>query len=219
MENQDGKEDDFVFKIILVGDQGVGKSSILLRYTQNEFRRDYNVTIGVEFASKLVEIDSETNVNLQIWDTAGQESFRAIVRSFYRNATAVFLVYQINRKDTFKSLQGWLDEIRENSNQNIIIVLMGNQSDRVGEREVSFEEGEAFMKENRLHFFFETSALDGSKVDTAFQAASRLIFVNYIGALAKSAANPLDVANSKPMRLTPDGNTQGNTAKKSACCQ
>jgi len=169
----------------LIGDQGVGKSSVLLRYTQNDFKRDYGATIGIEFASKSVEIDPETIIKLQIWDTAGQESFRSIVRSFYRSSTAAFLVYQVNKKESFESLQSWLEEIRDNASENIVIVLMGNQCDLEQQRQVTYEEGEKFMKDNDLHFFFETSAANGNNVDKAFNEAAKLIFLRYIGEMAK----------------------------------
>eukprot|EP01017_Pseudomicrothorax_dubius_P041370 TRINITY_DN6610_c0_g3_i3.p1 TRINITY_DN6610_c0_g3~~TRINITY_DN6610_c0_g3_i3.p1 ORF type:complete len:187 (-),score=15.36 TRINITY_DN6610_c0_g3_i3:61-621(-) len=161
----------------------------MLQFTKEKFKQDHVPTIGVEYAAKSVSIDEHTQIKLQIWDTAGQEAFRAIVRTFYRNAAAVFLVYSITRRTTFESLKSWLDESRDNCPENTIYVLVGNQSDRE-ERQVTHEEGMAFMKAHRMNLFFETSAKDGSCVQQAFWETGKLIFLNYVKALGRTPNGP-----------------------------
>ncbi|CAD8098729.1 unnamed protein product [Paramecium primaurelia] len=155
-----------VYKIILVGDQGVGKSSILLRYTKDLFYRDYNVTIGLEFASKKVTIQ-DSSLTLQIWDTAGQEAFRSIARSFYRNSAAIIIVFKLTSRESFQSISGWAKDIQENSDEGVVISLVGNMSDLESERTVTKEEATQKAKElNAL--YFETSAATGSNIDDIF---------------------------------------------------
>ena len=108
----------------------VGKTCILHHYTHNEFSSDYNVTIGVEFSSKIVKLDDKTTVKLQIWDTAGQESFRSIIKSFYRKSAGVFLVYSIANRESFKQMSDWLKEAKENSAETSVFILVGNQCDK-----------------------------------------------------------------------------------------
>jgi len=170
---------EYVFKFLIIGDAGVGKTSILQRYTEDEFTHGQQPTIGVEFGSKSIELDESTKIKLQIWDTAGQESFRTVVKSFYRDAQCVFLVYNVKQRETFESLSHWLSEVSENGDQGIIQILIGNQTDEVDgySRQVEYEEGVEFMKENGIHFFFETSALKGTNIDLAFVEAARLAFL------------------------------------------
>eukprot|EP01017_Pseudomicrothorax_dubius_P028038 TRINITY_DN3303_c0_g1_i13.p1 TRINITY_DN3303_c0_g1~~TRINITY_DN3303_c0_g1_i13.p1 ORF type:complete len:131 (-),score=13.48 TRINITY_DN3303_c0_g1_i13:321-713(-) len=118
------------FKLIIIGDAGVGKSSIVKNYVTQNFTKEYNVTIGVEFASKDILLDDGFTTKLQIWDAAGQECFRSIVRSFYRNASAFIVVYNICSVESFKNLEFWIEDSRSNQSGDGIFVLLGNQSDR-----------------------------------------------------------------------------------------
>lgn len=121
-------EEELLFRVVIVGDTGVGKSCFLLRFTENRFKQQHNITIGVEFGAKSLSIDGQL-VKLQIWDTAGQESFRSITRSFYRKADGVFLMYDVTSKVSFDRCDGWVREIRENSPEDVAIYLIGNQVD------------------------------------------------------------------------------------------
>jgi small GTP-binding protein len=121
-------EGELLFRVIIVGDTGVGKSCFLLRFTENRFSEQHNVTIGVEFGAKHIQLDGHV-VKLQIWDTAGQESFRSITRSFYRKADGVLLVYDVTAGHTFTNCTHWINEIRENSPPDTVIFLVGNQVD------------------------------------------------------------------------------------------
>ena len=137
----------YMFKYIIIGDTGVGKSCILSQFLQNKFSPQYDVTVGVEFGAKLIKINGEP-IKLQIWDTAGQETFKSITRSYYRSAAAALLVYDITCKESFKNLTNWLTEVREHGNNKIAIMLIGNKKDLEKNREVSTQEGEKFASDN-----------------------------------------------------------------------
>jgi len=118
----------YLFKYIIIGDTGVGKSCLLLQFTDKRFQPVHDLTIGVEFGARMINIDQK-QIKLQIWDTAGQESFRSITRSYYRGAAGALLVYDITRRDTFNHLTTWLDDARQHSSSNMVIMLIGNKSD------------------------------------------------------------------------------------------
>eukprot|EP01112_Ceratiomyxa_fruticulosa_P002030 TRINITY_DN12177_c0_g1_i1.p1 TRINITY_DN12177_c0_g1~~TRINITY_DN12177_c0_g1_i1.p1 ORF type:complete len:215 (-),score=23.73 TRINITY_DN12177_c0_g1_i1:105-749(-) len=164
---------DFLFKFIVIGDTAVGKSCLLHRFIDNKFKQDSTHTIGVEFGSKIVEVGGR-NVKLQIWDTAGQERFRSVTRSYYRGAAGAILVYDIGARDTYNHLTSWLTDARTLANKDISIILVGNKSDRVSEREVTFLEASRFAQENDL-MFLETSALSGDGVEEVFLKCARTI--------------------------------------------
>ncbi|RSL99658.1 Ras-related protein Rab-11B [Fusarium oligoseptatum] len=160
-------EYDFLFKVVLIGDSGVGKSNLLSRFTRNEFNLDSKSTIGVEFATRSIQVDSKT-IKAQIWDTAGQERYRAITSAYYRGAVGALLVYDISKHQTYENVTRWLKELRDHADANIVIMLVGNKSDLRHLRAVPTEEAKSFASENHLSFI-ETSALDASNVELAFQ--------------------------------------------------
>ncbi|NP_001398756.1 ras-related protein Rab-2A isoform 2 [Mus musculus] len=160
----------YLFKYIIIGDTGVGKSCLLLQFTDKRFQPVHDLTIGVEFGARMITIDGK-QIKLQIWDTAGQESFRSITRSYYRGAAGALLVYDITRRDTFNHLTTWLEDARQHSNSNMVIMLIGNKSDLESRREVKKEEGEAFAREHGL-IFMETSAKTASNVEEVMNAES-----------------------------------------------
>lgn len=156
----------YLFKYIIIGDTGVGKSCLLLQFTDKRFQPVHDLTIGVEFGSRMINVGNKA-IKLQIWDTAGQESFRSITRSYYRGAAGALLVYDITRRETFSHLTRWLQEARQNSSKNMVIMLIGNKTDLESQRAVSFEEGKAFAEANGL-IFLETSAKTAANVEEAF---------------------------------------------------
>lgn len=164
----------YLFKYIIIGDTGVGKSCLLLQFTDKRFQPVHDLTIGVEFGARMVNIDNR-QIKLQIWDTAGQESFRSITRSYYRGAAGALLVYDITRRDTFNHLTRWLEEAKQNSNPNMVIMLIGNKSDLDHRRAVSTKEGEQFAEENGL-IFLETSAKTAANVEQAFIKTAEKIY-------------------------------------------
>eukprot|EP00939_MAST-03C_sp_MAST-3C-sp1_P002908 g2908.t1 len=166
----------YLFKYIIIGDTGVGKSCLLLQFTDKRFQPVHDLTIGVEFGARLIPIDGR-QVKLQIWDTAGQESFRSITRSYYRGAAGALLVYDITRRETFLQLEKWLDEARQNASQNMVIMLIGNKLDLEHKRAVSKEEGMEFARKNKL-IFLETSAKTAENVEKAFVETATSIYNN-----------------------------------------
>jgi len=161
------EEYDYLYKVVLIGDSGVGKSNLLSRFTRNEFNLETKSTIGVEFATRSIQTEGKT-VKAQIWDTAGQERYRAITSAYYRGAVGALLVYDISKHATYKNVERWLAELRENADRNIVIMLVGNKSDLRHLREVPTEEAKEFAEKNKLSFI-ETSALDSSNVELVFQ--------------------------------------------------
>jgi len=162
------KDFDYLFKLVLIGDSGVGKSNLLSRFTRGTFDLDNKSTIGVEFATKSIKIDNKVVVKAQIWDTAGQERYRAITSAYYRGAVGALLVFDISKHETFKNCERWLSELRDHADQNIVIMFVGNKTDLRHLRTVSTEEATEFAEKHNLAFI-ETSALDSTGVDTAFQ--------------------------------------------------
>lgn len=166
----------YLFKYIIIGDTGVGKSCLLLQFTDKRFQPVHDLTIGVEFGARMITIDGR-QIKLQIWDTAGQESFRSITRSYYRGAAGALLVYDITRRETFMQLEKWLNEARENASENMVIMLIGNKVDLDHKRAVTYEEGAEFAKANDL-IFLETSAKTAANVEEAFVQTAQSIYKN-----------------------------------------
>ena len=157
---------DMIFKVILIGDASVGKTNILSKYLRNEFDANSKSTVGVEFGSKSLEIDNN-KIKLQIWDTAGQERYRSITNAYYKGAKGAILVYDITRKITFDNIDKWIPDLKANG-EDVNIILIGNKSDLENQREVSEEDGKQKAEMYKLAFM-ETSALNGSNIDKAFQ--------------------------------------------------
>jgi small GTP-binding protein len=166
MIDLDLADPDFLLKLILVGDSGVGKTNLLSRFTHDEFHADSKSTIGVEFATKTLRIDEKV-VKAQIWDTAGQERYRAITAAYYRGAVGALLVYDVTSLKTFQALPLWLSELRANVDNDIVIVLVGNKTDLAENRTISTDDGINFSRQEKL-LFIETSAKDSSNVTEVF---------------------------------------------------
>lgn len=170
------------------------------------------MTIGVEFGSRTIKINDK-NIKLQIWDTAGQESFKSITRSYYRGAAGALLVYDITRKETFNHLTRWLEEVRQNGNPDIMVMLIGNKADLDNRRQVSTEEGERFAKENGL-IFMETSAKTAFNVEQAFLQTSQLIYDNIERGVydLSNDKSGIRVGNEQYSINKPEGQTSGGAA-------
>ncbi|KAF0042319.1 hypothetical protein F2P81_005851 [Scophthalmus maximus] len=178
MGNRDD-EYDFLFKVVLIGDSGVGKSNLLSRFTRNEFNLESKSTIGVEFATRSIQVDGKT-IKAQIWDTAGQERYRAITSAYYRGAVGALLVYDIAKHLTYENVERWLKELRDHADNNIVIMLVGNKSDLRHLRAVPSDEARAFAEKNTLSFL-ETSALDSTNVEEAFKNILTVVLIGDSG--------------------------------------
>ena len=158
---------DYLFKIMLIGDSGVGKSSLLSKYVRDEFDKSYISTIGVDFRIKTVKHKNKI-VKLQIWDTAGQERFRTITASYYRGAHGIVVAFDLTNKESFENISSWLNEIDINSSgNNISLIIVGTKADLVSKRTVSQEVIKKFVSENKC-IYVETSSLTGQNVEKAF---------------------------------------------------
>ncbi|XP_035681263.1 ras-related protein Rab-30-like [Branchiostoma floridae] len=166
----------FLFKIVLIGNAGVGKTCLVRRFTQGLFPPGQGATIGVDFMIKTVDVDGD-KVKLQIWDTAGQERFRSITQSYYRSAHALILVYDVTSRESFDCLPEWLKEIEQYANQQVITVLVGNKIDLTSQREVPPETGLQFAQANNMAFL-EASAKEAENVETVFMDLARELTKN-----------------------------------------
>ena len=161
-------EFDIIFKIVLIGDSGVGKTNLLGRYLKKEYKEETKATVGVEFGEKKYELNG-LKIKAQIWDTAGQERYKAITSMYYKGAKGALIVFDLSSKNTFQNVEKWYNEIKKTSDPNINLILIGNKSDLKDKRQISTEEGENKAKEMNVAYL-ETSALNCDNVDKAFDA-------------------------------------------------
>jgi len=210
----------YLFKYIIIGDTGVGKSCLLLQFTDKRFQPVHDLTIGVEFGARMISIEDK-QIKLQIWDTAGQESFRSITRSYYRGAAGALLVYDITRRETFNHLTRWLEEARQNANANMVILLVGNKVDLESRRQVSYEEGQKFAEENGL-IFLEASAKTAKNVEEAFVSTAAKIYSNIKSGICdpSNEAYGIKVGVTKPpTNYAQHGQQgQGDQGQNAGCC-
>jgi Ras-related protein Rab-1A len=159
-------EYDYLFKLLLIGDSGVGKSCLLLRFADDTYTESYISTIGVDFKIRSIELEGKT-VKLQIWDTAGQERFRTITSSYYRGAHGIIIVYDVTDKESFQNIQHWLQEIDKYANEGVMKLLVGNKSDLQSKKVVSYDEAKELADSLGIGFI-ETSAKNAHNVEQAF---------------------------------------------------
>ena len=170
---------DLSFKIIVIGDSGVGKSCLTNRATTNLFEETYTATVGFEFLSFNVKINDKV-VKLQIWDTCGQELYRSLITNFYRNSSLAIIVYAINSKDSFDNIEIWLRELRTHSNPDAKVFLIGNKIDLENERKITKEQGENYAKTNKLDLFIESSAKTGFNSKKIFIKAAKMLYDEHL---------------------------------------
>jgi len=167
---------DYLFKVLLLGDSGVGKTSLILRYTDETFNSKLVNSIGVDFKMKKKEIDGKV-IKVQIWDTAGHERFRAITYSYYRGANAIIIVFDITEDKSFLSIRDWLKQIDKYASKNVFKFLVGNKSDLQHKRLVSFEDAKKFADELNIPYF-ETSAKEGININELFDSSIKSFLLN-----------------------------------------
>ena len=169
---------DYLFKIIIIGDSGIGKSAVLFRFADDIYNNNYISTIGVDFKIKTIFVNSKI-IKLQIWDTAGQERFRTITTSYYRGAHIIFMCYDITYRQSFQNLDMWYDEVKKYAGSNIQIVICGTKMDLTAKREVSYEEGKEYANDHGFNFY-ETSSKENTNVDILFEKSSKIMLENFL---------------------------------------
>ena len=205
---------NLIFKIVLIGDSNVGKTNILSKYLQNEFNPDSKATVGVEFGSKTFNINDNV-IKAQIWDTAGTEKYRSITNAYYKGAKGAFVVYDISRKSSFNNIDKWLFDLKNNGDENINIILIGNKIDLEHQREVTTEEGEKKAVLNKASFI-ETSAKNGDNIEKAFNLMIENVYENF----KKENENKENIDSeelNKEKTLNLNSNNE-NQIKKKKCC-
>jgi small GTP-binding protein len=172
----------YIFKTIIVGDGAVGKTSLVMMFTEQKFQNQYIMTIGSNFALKLIPAEilstpgkEYPDVRLQLWDLAGQPHFRAVRHPFYKGSSGIIYVYDVTRPETLEHLNGWREEILKQVPPTTPAILLANKVDLKNERKVSIKDGKDFMPKLNAKEYFETSAKDGVNVNSGFQVLARMI--------------------------------------------
>ncbi|CAM6081577.1 unnamed protein product [Calypogeia fissa] len=210
----DEQSEDYLFKVVLIGDSAVGKSNLLSRYARNEFNLNSKATIGVEFQTQTCEIDGK-EIKAQIWDTAGQERFRAVTSAYYRGAVGALVVYDITRRSTYENVTKWLEELRMHSDASVVTMLVGNKCDLQTQRDVTVEESTELAEKESL-FFIETSALDATNVSKAFETVVKEIF-RIVSKKVISADTIEKEMVGQSLRLT-EAEVNDEKPKRFGCC-
>ena len=220
----DQEKFDLSFKIIVIGDSNVGKSSLANKAIKNKFNPGYSATLGFEYFSYFIKIDDKV-IKLQIWDTCGQEIYQSLITNFYRNSSLAIMVYAINNRTSFEHIDNWLKEIKRNSNPDAKIFLIGNKTDLEEERKISFEEGKNYAIDLDFSNFFEASAKTGFNAKTIFIEAAYLLYEDYIEYKSSISHNTSNYSELNGARIL--SNNASNNAvkgrnsrnpKKKECC-
>ena len=183
---EDFAQYDISFKIIVIGDSGVGKSCLTTQAVRNNFEEFYTATVGFEFLTFNMKINNNV-LKLQIWDTCGQEVYKSLISNFYRNSSLALILYAINNKDSFQHAENWLNDLKSQANPNVRVFLVGNKCDLEKERVISKEEGEKFKEEKKLDKFIETSAKTGENARGVLLDAAKMLYKDYLKAKQKLA--------------------------------
>ena len=192
---EDFAQYDISFKIIVIGDSGVGKSCLTTQAVRNNFEEFYQATVGFEFLTFNMRINNNV-VKLQIWDTCGQEVYKSLISNFYRNSSLALILYAINNKESFQHAETWLNDLKNQSNPNVRVFLVGNKSDLEDQRVISKEDGENFKKEKNLDKFIETSAKTGENARCVLLEAAKVLYKDYLKA-KENLANGVDVEDNQ----------------------
>ena len=219
--SEENGELEIAFKLIIIGDSGVGKSCLALKAIKDFFDDYYSPTVGFEFMTYISKVE-EVNVKLQIWDTCGQEAYRSLITSYYRNSSLAIIVYSIDSEESFQNIETWINDVKTQSNPDIKMVLIGNKNDLEGERKVSKEEGERFCTDHNLSLFMETSAKTGFNSKKLFDEVAKILYQEY--KTVKANGNKFGSnynssgfqANADPV-LQNDNNNEEERKKKCSC--
>ncbi len=212
---EDYNQYDLSFKMIVIGDAGVGKSCLTTKASKGIFEETYSATIGFEFLVFNVKLNDKV-IKLQIWDTCGQELYRSLISSFYRNASLAMMVYAIDNKESFNHIESWLKEVKLQSNPDIKIFLIGNKSDLDEKRKVSLEAAKTFKEENAIHYFSETSAKNGINAKEVFVEAAKLLYIEHLKYRERKFKK--NQSDNEKFPLPKKENKNKNNRKKGGCC-
>ncbi|MBQ3912196.1 MAG: GTP-binding protein [Lachnospiraceae bacterium] len=207
---------DMSFKLIVIGDSGVGKSCLTNNAIKNTFDDAYNATVGFEFFTFNIRLNGKV-VKLQIWDTCGQELYRSLITNFYRNSSLAMMVYSINSKESFDNVEMWLRELRTHSNPDVKVFLIGNKSDLEAEREVTTEQGENFYKQNNLSLFMESSAKTGFNTQKIFIKAAEILYEDYNKYKDDNSSNDMGSTDENNVNNRQKLDIHNNKNKKGCC--
>ena len=208
---EDFAQYDISFKIIVIGDSSVGKSCLTTQAVRNNFVEFYQATVGFEFLTFNLRINSNV-VKLQIWDTCGQEVYKSLISNFYRNCSLALIVYAINNRDSFEHAENWLIDLKNQSNPNVRVFLVGNKSDLEQNRVISKEEGENFREQKKLDRFMETSAKTGDNARNVMLEAAKILYKDYLKAKQNLGNTDDDQKGDKLERKKPS-----NSGGKKCC--
>ena len=207
-EAEISQSEDFInFKIVIIGDSGVGKSCILKRAVQHKFDENYQATIGFEFLLMHYKVN-DLKLKLQIWDTCGQEMYRSLVQGFYRNTSLAILVYDVSSEKSFEGLELWLRDIQQHTEPDLPIFIIGNKCDL--DKNVPDENAQNFATSNRAKYYNECSAKSGQNIDKIFYEAAKYLYIAY-----KDAKNKNRIPSVSRLKLDSDNGVQ---KKKKKCC-
>ena len=212
---EDYNQYDLSFKMIVIGDAGVGKSCLTAKASKNIFEESYSATIGFEFLVFNVKLNDKV-IKLQIWDTCGQELYRSLISSFYRNASLAMMVYAIDNMESFNHIETWLKEVKLQSNPDIKIFLIGNKSDLEENRKVTTEAAKTFKDENGIHYFSEASAKNGVNAKEVFIEAAKLLYGEHLKYKERKFDKNQSDNEKVPMPVKVTKNK--NNRKKGGCC-
>ena len=220
---EDYTQYDLSFKIIVIGDPGVGKSCLTLKAIKNYFTDGHNATVGFDFFTYCVKLNG-TVVKLQIWDTCGQEIYKSLVFNFFRNSSLALMVYSIDNKDSFNNLNFWLKDIKTQSSPDVKIFLIGNKSDLEQNREVTQQMGEQMKTEQNFDLFMETSAKTGFNAEKVFIEAAKVLYQDYLSYKERSSRTssmlsiPLSYSGNKNEVSLPKPIIKKENKKEEGCC-
>ena len=197
---------DLSFKLIVIGDSSVGKSCLTAQAVRNNFIEFYQATVGFEFLTFNLRINTKI-IKLQIWDTCGQEVYKSLISNFYRNCSLALIVYAINNRNSYEHAESWLNDLKNQSNPNVRVFLIGNKCDLEKERLVSKEEGETFKEQKKLDRFIETSAKTGENARNVMVEAAKILYKDYLKAkenIGKGPASDDNKGGDKLERKKPE---------------
>lgn len=198
-----GRKFDHSLKVVAVGESGVGKTCLLVRFVRDTFEENGQSTLGVEFMSKIIETEKH-RIQLQLWDTAGQELFRSVTRGYYRGSAGALLLFDLSNRDSFENVEKWLQDVKDVARDDVVLILIGNKSDLEGKRQVTHDEASDFAQKHNMKYF-EVSAKTGDNVSEAISACVAQIEKNLDeGSFRPTASDSIDFKDDVP--------------QKSSCC-